>query len=82
MKEQYGECVQRNARLEQELSTAKQAIKSLQNKPVSDTVSALSDELNEVKVQLAQKIELLNKVKVLLHRAAAKEKALMEEVIL
>lgn len=37
-------------------------------------------ELEDVKIQLSQKTELLDKVKVLLHRAAVKEKSLMEEV--
>lgn len=81
LKEQYGECVQKNARLEQELNSTKKTLRSLQNKPITrETLQTLSEQLNEAKVQLAQKSELLDKVKILLHRAASKEKALTEEV--
>lgn len=61
--------------MEDELNTATNKIKNLQAK---QNVTA---ELEDVKTQLAQKTELLDKVKVLLHRAAVKEKALVEEVI-
>lgn len=80
LKEQFGESIQKNARLEQELNLAKTSLRSLQNKPMSETLETLSQQLNEAKLQLAQKSELLDKVKVLLHRAATKEKALLEEV--
>lgn len=40
----------------------------------------MTAELEDVKTHLAQKTELLDKVKVLLHRAAVKEKTLVEEV--
>lgn len=49
-------------------------------KPDEGKVVALTDELSRVKEQLDQKSILLDKVKVLLHRAAAKEKSLLEEV--
>ncbi|KAK9685125.1 hypothetical protein QE152_g38284 [Popillia japonica] len=74
LKEQYGDSVQKVARLEDELNTATNKIKNLQAK---QNVTA---ELEDVKTQLAQKTELLDKVKVLLHRAAVKEKTLVEEI--
>lgn len=74
LKEQYGDSVQKVARLEEELATASNKLKNLQAKQ-TDT-----SELDQVRSELAQKTELLDKVKVLLHRAAVKEKSLMEEV--
>lgn len=49
-------------------------------KPDEGKLIELTDELNKVKEQLDQKSILLDKVKVLLHRAAAKEKSLLQEV--
>lgn len=74
LKEQYGDSVQKVARLEEELTTASNKLKNLQTKQ-TDT-----SKLDQVRSELAQKTELLDKVKVLLHRAAVKEKSLMEEV--
>lgn len=74
LKEQYGDSVQKVARLEDELKAANNKIKHLHDK------QADTSELDEVKMQLSQKGELLDKVKVLLHRAAVKEKSLKEEV--
>lgn len=62
--------------MEEEVKT----LKTVQTKPVSDSGIVLSDELMQVKEQLGQKTQLLNKVKVLLQRAAVKEKALLQEV--
>lgn len=53
---------------------------SVLKKPEEEKIQALSDELNKVREQLDQKTVLLDKVKVLLHRAAAKEKCLLQEV--
>lgn len=50
------------------------------SKPDQDNLVATSDELAKVKEELEQKSHLLDKVKVLLHRAATKEKALLQEV--
>ncbi|XP_044259542.1 centrosomal protein of 290 kDa-like isoform X2 [Tribolium madens] len=74
LKEQYCESIQKVAKLEEEVKALKA------NKPVSDSVTFLSDELTQVKLQLEQKTQLLNKVKVLLQRAAVKEKALLQEL--
>lgn len=49
-------------------------------KSEDDKIAAVS-ELATVKEQLDQKSMLLDKVKVLLHRAAAKEKNLLQEVV-
>jgi hypothetical protein len=55
-------------------------MKALQNQPVCNSVTVFSDELAQVKEQLEQKTQLLNRVKVLLQRAAVKEKALLQEL--
>lgn len=72
--------MQKMARLEQELSMANEKMKSVENKPVSNSYTALKEELADIKSQLSQKTLLLDKVKSLLQRAAAKEKTLLEEV--
>ncbi|GJQ81528.1 hypothetical protein Trydic_g4890 [Trypoxylus dichotomus] len=74
LKEQYGDSIQKVARMEDELAVANNKIKSLQIK------QNVASELDEVKNQLSQKTELLDKVKVLLHRAAVKEKTLTDEI--
>lgn len=43
-------------------------------------ISELHQELIQVKAQLAHKVHLLERVKILLSKAAAKEKALSEKV--
>lgn len=80
MKEQYGESVQQVARLEDQLKMANSRITVLEKRPLATEISNLTEELARVKSELLHKSELLNKVKVLLHRAATKEKALLEEV--
>lgn len=83
LKEQYAESVNKIKHLEQELSSSKTQIKnvSMLKKPDEEKIMNLSDELSKVKEQLDLKSSLLDKVKVLLHRAAAKEKSLLQEVI-
>lgn len=82
LKEQHAESIQKIKQLEQELSSSKNLLKSasIMKKPDKGNLVALTDELNKVKEQLDQKSILLDKVKVLLHRAAAKEKSLLQEV--
>lgn len=82
LKQQYGTSVQKAARLEQELNQAKSQMKTLESvgKGIGPDFGTLTEELCEARRQLAQKSELLDKVKLLLQRAAAKEKALQEEV--
>lgn len=80
MKQQYGASIQKAARLEQELNQANSKIKSLESKETTANASTLSDELFEVKSQLAQKSALLDQVKLLLQKAAVREKLLREEV--
>lgn len=80
IKQQYGASVQKAARLEQELNQANSKIKSLESKEITSNTSTLSNELCEVKSQLAQKSALLDQVKFLLQKAAVREKLLQEEV--
>lgn len=80
LKEQYGDSVQKVTRLENDLSVATEKLKLSENKSVANI--ALLGELEEIRAQLARKDELLEKVKVLLHRAAEKERCLTEEVSL
>ncbi|XP_018571875.1 centrosomal protein of 290 kDa [Anoplophora glabripennis] len=75
LKEQYGESLQKIGLLERQLANRNEA-KNMLKKPDD----ALSDELAKVKEELEQKSHLLEKVKVLLHRAAAKEKSLLQEI--
>ncbi|KAJ8934433.1 hypothetical protein NQ318_017134 [Aromia moschata] len=77
LKEQHAESLQKISQLEKELTAARNKAKSVVN---NDNVVALSDELDGVREQLEQKSHLLDKVKVLLHRAATKEKALLQEI--
>lgn len=53
---------------------------SILKKMQDQKVVSMSKELANVREQLEQKTVLLDKVKVLLHRAAAKEKYLLQEV--
>nr|XP_023020845.1 centrosomal protein of 290 kDa [Leptinotarsa decemlineata] len=83
LKKKYEECVQKLGNMEHELSMAKN---KLRNFPTSKTTDddgfvAISDELSKVREQLEQKSTLLDKVKILLHRAATKEKSLIQEII-
>ena len=80
LKEQYGDSVQKVTRLENELSVTTEKLKLAENKSVANI--ALLGELEEVRTHLSGKNELLEKVKVLLHRAAEKERCLTEEVSL
>lgn len=81
IKQQYGASVQKVARLEQELNQANSKIKSLESKgTTANTSNTLMEELCEVRNQLAEKSTLLDKAKILLQKAAAREKILREEV--
>lgn len=80
LKEQYQENIQKVSQLENEVAAYKEQIKKIVIRPVTDNAKVLSDELAEVRNQLQQKSLLLDKVKVLLQRAAIKEKALLDEV--
>ncbi|XP_056644391.1 centrosomal protein of 290 kDa [Diorhabda sublineata] len=81
LKEQHAGCVQTIENLQKELESTK---KNLQNvtasKKSDDKIENLSEELSRVKEQLEVKSGLLDRVKILLHRAAAKEKALIHEI--
>lgn len=68
--------------MEQELVVTKNAVRNfaIPRKTGDDRIVALSEELAQVREQLDSKSSLLEKVKVLLHRAAAKEKSLLQEV--
>lgn len=68
------------ARLERELAAANGKIASLESKHSANDVALIRAELDEVKLQLDQKSALLEKIKVLLHKAAVREKELLDEV--
>lgn len=72
LRQKYGESVQKIARLEQELEIANAKIKDWQDKNDSDEP--------RIKEELEHKTILLDKVKMLLQRAAVKEKAMLDEV--
>ncbi|KAG5876192.1 hypothetical protein JTB14_001935 [Gonioctena quinquepunctata] len=82
LKEKYTECIQKYGKLEQELSVARNKLRNSSEslKSEDDKLLAISEELSKVRGQLEQKSTLLEKVKILLHRAAAKEKALLQEI--
>ncbi|CAH2007824.1 unnamed protein product [Acanthoscelides obtectus] len=83
LKDQCGQYAEKICRLEQDLLHVKSSKSvSFCTKSESDKVAALYDELSKVKEQLQSKTTLLDKVKVLLHRAATKEKMLLEEISL
>ncbi|CAG9857013.1 unnamed protein product [Phyllotreta striolata] len=71
LKEQHAQCSKKTSRLE---------MRDAESKKSSNREEELSKELDEVKEQLELKSGLLDKVKILLHRAAAKEKSLMQEI--
>ncbi|KAJ8982775.1 hypothetical protein NQ317_018187 [Molorchus minor] len=72
LKEQHEVCLKKLSQLEEETKNS--------SRPENDNFVALSNELADVKDQLEQKSHLLDKVKILLHRAATKEKALLHEI--
>ncbi|KAF5299147.1 hypothetical protein FQA39_LY02320 [Lamprigera yunnana] len=79
LKEQYGNRIQEVKRLEEQLKYANNKISTLEQRELSKEVSSLASELSTIKMELNHKTELLDKIKVLLHRAAAKEKSLLEQ---
>ncbi|CAG9830349.1 unnamed protein product, partial [Diabrotica balteata] len=80
LKEQHSECKQRIEELTKELEATKNTLHSLTASRKEDDKSiVLARELSNIKDQLEMKSSLLDKVKILLHRAAAKEKALIQE---
>lgn len=79
LKEQYDDSLKKITELEQQLAT-KFTIKD-KNIDTDNTLSQQSfDDNLKLKEQLEHKTQLLDKVKVLLHRAAVKEKSLLQEV--
>lgn len=80
VKQQLSESLTKIRELESELAASREKIHLVENRPVPNSLSSLANQLAEVKGELAQKSQLLDKVKVLLHRAASKEKALLDEV--
>lgn len=84
LQEHYLEAMQRVSQLETELDKANVQTRLLENKlKAVQEDSARSDmsELQLLRAQLVHKSELLDKVKILLQRAAAKEKMLHDKVI-
>uniref|UniRef100_A0A1B6CNZ0 Centrosomal protein of 290kDa coiled-coil region domain-containing protein n=2 Tax=Clastoptera arizonana TaxID=38151 RepID=A0A1B6CNZ0_9HEMI len=73
--ENYLDSVERIANLEQDLKEAKSKLTYQQEDVSSDC------ELVSVKAQLAQKCQLLSKIKVMLEMAVVREKALKEQVL-
>lgn len=74
--------MQKSARLEQELNQANSRIKALLESKgtAANANTTVSDELYEMRSELDQKSALLDKVKLLLQKAAAREKVLQEQV--
>ncbi|XP_045460169.1 centrosomal protein of 290 kDa [Harmonia axyridis] len=81
LKDQYNESVHKISELESVLNATKSKLKAYEDgKYNTEDFLALSTELNRVRGQLDQKSQLLDKVKTLLHTAAAKEKVLLKEI--
>ncbi|CAH1173755.1 unnamed protein product [Phaedon cochleariae] len=82
LKEEYTECAQKLDQLEKELLEAKNKLKntSMFRNSDGERLAALSEELSKANSQLEHKSTLLDKVKILLHRAAAKERLLLQEI--
>ncbi|KAK4881329.1 hypothetical protein RN001_004648 [Aquatica leii] len=80
LKDQYAERLQEIMRLEEQLKSSNNTIALLEQRERSKEVNSLADELSRVKAELVHKNELLDKIKILLHRAASKEKSLLEEI--
>lgn len=83
LKEQYGDNVQKCARLEDELERCQKRVKFLENLQGAkrdEYTEGIVTELASVKAQLTHKTQLLDKVKMLLQKAASKEKALQDQV--
>ncbi|XP_031338487.1 centrosomal protein of 290 kDa isoform X2 [Photinus pyralis] len=79
LKEQYAERIQEISKLEELLKSTNKKITLLEQRELSKEVNTLADEMSRVKAELAHKSQLLDKIKVLLQRAASKEKSLLEE---
>ncbi|KAL3280008.1 hypothetical protein HHI36_017516 [Cryptolaemus montrouzieri] len=80
LKEQYGESVRKVSDLEATLNATTHKLRTYEERCANSDLISLSGELKRIKAQLDQKSQLLDKVKVLLHRAATKEKALLQEI--
>lgn len=80
LKDQYVESMRKVTKVRQELVSANNKIKSLENQVSCPELPNLRSELARVKKESDHKTELLDKIKNLLQRAAVKEKALIEEV--
>lgn len=78
MKDQYMDSLKRTKELESQLEAGKKARKTGADK--FGTEQQLRMQLAQVNEQLLQKSHLLDKVKALLHTAAAREKQLFKEV--
>ncbi|KDR21646.1 Centrosomal protein of 290 kDa [Zootermopsis nevadensis] len=82
LQENYTEVMQKASRLETELDEANNQLRLLEGRlrTERDNAHTHTNELQLVKSQLEHKSQLLDKVKVLLRRAAAKEKMLHNKV--
>lgn len=83
IREQYAASVLQSEKLGTELSAAQKRVRCLESvvgTKQAENESSLSTELAEVRTQLAHKSQLLDKVKILLQKAALKEKFLLDQV--
>lgn len=83
IREQYAESIQRSVQLEDELDKSQKKVRFLENDVQvkhRQNESSLHAELSDVKAQLVHKSQLLDKVKILLQKAALKEKYLQDQV--
>lgn len=81
-KQAYSDALNRLAKKEEELNLKKTELADMQTLGSQGSDEVLLQELTLVKARLAHKTQLLDKVKVLLTRAAAKERVLREQVII
>lgn len=82
LSDHYNKSLERITYLEEQLKMANDKILDLEKQESTTELYSLKNELSFVKNELIHKSQLLDKIKVLLQRAAIKEKSLLEEVII
>ncbi|KAK9884908.1 hypothetical protein WA026_009146 [Henosepilachna vigintioctopunctata] len=81
LKEQYEVSLSKISELQSALNSTSYKLRSAEDLTTDpEKMMRVSRELEGVRAQLEQKTQLLDKVKVLLHRAATREKLLLEEI--
>ncbi|GLV41129.1 Centrosomal protein 290kDa [Carabus blaptoides fortunei] len=83
IREQYAESIERSVQLKDELDKSQKKVRFLENAVQvkhRENESSLRAELSDVMAQLVSKSQLLDKVKILLQKAALKEKYLEDQI--